>query len=1297
MKLSHLLLNSALALLVVQTMNAGQSVEYGTAGVYNQTIPLTPTNRVEQEICWALPVTGINHILGSTGGAFGFGAFGWAGNFQVGPPVGLSINNGWDNDLGVFINLTGVTNGGAGPFPYCALLRVQHDQANMLDDYEAWDLFGNRFFSQTVTFTVDNPSGAGFQLGNGSEPTAAVGFIRGLSTLVPLNSIPPTTFSNDASRLFEWKFEGNLNDSTGNGNTGIIFNGSSFTYIATPYQSPPISVVQDNATTYANVTSDRAGYSMTFNGSASYSQADTSAAVTYFWQQLSGPSQLVWPNGHTSATPLPIGSIWGDYPIQLTVTDVNGVTGVSQVDVGSVAQDSKGIVVNADPNADAVFGSMIAYGRNPWSFADQWEYNSMFLRCSVYGLSSGCVSPSVALTRFAGLQWEQTGAGTVSYVWGGVGNATPGQACANTLTGNITATQTTIPISNSACVDTSSLPTRIILGTSSPEEIRICSVTAGTPPAETLNVCYDGRGYLSTAASASSGTNIQQFKVTGSGTNFVTDSNAPVCPLGFPAPTGPSYYSTGTISLTAGSVNVVGSGTTFTSGMVGSYLVATATHSSTPYVLIRPISGFTDATHITLATAFPSDSDSGSYSYSITAGQRTLVLRGPMAIDTSATGLWMWNASGCESTTNLYVNPFTTGNEFASGHAAGFNTGTTYGGLPYSVTDTSGWIANTSQGGINFYGESGAWRKLWLRSGLTAAGNAANLIDNHLIHSPWGNIYGGGCFELICGGPGIMGFASAVLGAGSGPGAGQGPSWGDLRSYAKLGENNVVGIYNSGSIQCWQQDTRSNSYAEAWLVLAAIYDPNPTWKAEWVSDMALMQTVDTACHQSDYSWSQSSLWSTGGGQAFGPVTLTHNSTAVTGTFTLNGGGSACTGTAIGTGTVVNGSGTLTIASGTVSGDSIAVTGTMSSAPYTIQVMYSGSGSTIQIAGLWPGDTGSVTWMSVNTSGTANNLTSYGTDNNDTADLTQNYDCMVTGAGTAVLDHPWAGTTGSSYYGTLYVLSGYGQQAFYNGINAYRLRLLANSALPSASFYQGILNNTVAWIKNIGYNSTGLYVDYGSVFSFCAAASTLVTNPSASSALPQLSPGCNYPIQPANPQNLANNRAQNSELGIATSAYYAQNPTTPNKTWGDQTYGAVWGNPQYNIGGVYSDQYSSALASNIGATNLYLTSQAGDKWPGFYCGIGSCDEWPAYRLGGVDPTVTSDIYEPFTLSGITGAAKVNITVTAASGLAASTLCTSSPCHLTNIRQHTGWALIKIDYQNSGGTVIAPGVALPLYVP
>ncbi len=213
--------------------------------------------------------------------------------------------------------------------------------------------------------------------------------------------------------------------------------------------------------------------------------------------------------------------------MQLTVTDVNNNQTVTTQDIGAVAMDSKGIVVNADPNADAMFGNMIAFGQNPWGFADYWEEHAMYLRLADYTASGWGIS---------GPQWEQTGAGTVSYYWNGVGISPGDRSCFSTLTAGITAATLSIPISNASCLDFTAFPTRILLAAGgAPEEVRICSSSATSGPA-TLTVCYDGRGQ--NAASWNAGSLIGQDKVTGSGTKFITDPVAAVCPGGAPGPTG---------------------------------------------------------------------------------------------------------------------------------------------------------------------------------------------------------------------------------------------------------------------------------------------------------------------------------------------------------------------------------------------------------------------------------------------------------------------------------------------------------------------------------------------------------------------------------------------------------------------------------------------------------------------------------------------------------------------------------------------------------------------------------------
>lgn len=1235
-------------------MWAGQSIEYGTSLIYNETLPpAVGTNRLEFSLQnWDSGA--YTHVAGAAGA--GNGSFGWVCYFQSGP-VSLACSNSWSS-TGLAIPLSGLPTASFN-------VRLQHDITNKYDSYEAWDSNGVRFFFSQQPYTTETDSGEGFQMGNGNEPTVQCPFMRAYSTLVPVNSTPPTTRQSTAGQLFEWKFEGDLSDSSGNGNTAIYTPGSP-TYTATQYQEPPISVIANNPLSWTNITSARAGYPMPLSGAGSYSQADASAAVTYFWQQISGPSQLVWPSGHAGVSPAPVGASWGDYQIQLTVTDVNGNTDVSVQDIGMVAQDSKGVVVNADLNADALIGNMIAFGKNPWGYADYWQQFATHIRY-----------PN-QYWPLSGPQWEQTGAGTVSYVWGGTGGAT--------LTGNINATTLSIPISDASLLDFTSYPTRILLGTGPTEEIRICSSSATSGPA-TLTACYDGRGqHAASGTSWSSGQAVIQAKVTGTSTLFVSDPNSAACPSGAPnGITGLASYSVGTATITAGSATMTGSGTAWlANAAAGQYVRIAATHSSTTFEFIAQISTVNSDTSITLSRAYPSDADTLSgLSYAILPAFRTIDLRGPHIVDTNATGEWIWNASGCESETALYLNPFRSDNEFASGHDIPANNGRTMSGYQYSVTDSTGYVNEGPNGGIDFYGEDLSSMALCLRSGQKFACDAWHTMSNYMTKSPWGNLDGGGFPPLFMGGLGIAGFASAVLGAGSGPGSGQGASWGDLRSYAQLGVNTANSIYNSGTPQCWNGDTRDNAYAFSFLILGALYDPNPTFQNQWLAALPTMQADDAACHLSDFSWSNGFLWNNSGSNAFGPVTLTHNSTAVTGSGLAS---NACIGTARGTGTIVNGSSTLTITGGSPSGDSISITGTLSSAPFSVNVMY--SGTTLSV--LWPGDTGAVTWMSINTNNAGVNMTTYATSNADTADLQNSFNCVYNSSSSLTLDHPWPGSTGGSYFGFFGNIDGYGQQPFYNGINDYRIGVLSRATAPALgslpATYLGYANGIGGWIKSTGFNMPTLTTNYGRGYQFCEPAMT-----ASATGFDYQSPGCNYSASSINSETTG--REQNAEISNAFSDYYINNTNSGNMTWGNQAYGAIWGNPAYNTGGVYFD--AASAANNLAPTNLNAASIEGGKWYGFFSGMGMLHRWPAVRLGGVAPPDVRTVNVPYSLTGVTGASKVEVTVTEPTGIATSVTCTSSPCTVS-VDYRQGNPNLEIDVENSGGSIIAKGDPVPWHI-
>ena len=211
--------------------------------------------------------------------------------------------------------------------------------------------------------------------------------------------------------------------------------------------------------------------------------------------------------------------------------------------------DANGVVINADPNADKLYGPMIAFGKNPWGYADERALAATTLRKAVYETpGSGIVNPT----------WMINGQGTISYMFAGVGGVgIPGTSLCGPIP---SATALSIVVCDAGKLDLSVLPTRILINPPySAEEIRIRSTT-GISGQQTLGVCYDGRSQLggasylvATPQAWNAGTPVGQFKVTGSNTRFTSDPNTPICPAGAPGPPGRVTYTGGTVSMTPGS------------------------------------------------------------------------------------------------------------------------------------------------------------------------------------------------------------------------------------------------------------------------------------------------------------------------------------------------------------------------------------------------------------------------------------------------------------------------------------------------------------------------------------------------------------------------------------------------------------------------------------------------------------------------------------------------------------------------------------------------------------------------
>ena len=642
----------------------------------------------------------------------------------------------------------------------------------------------------------------------------------------------------------------------------------------------------------------------------------------------------------------------------------------------------------------------------------------------------------------------------------------------------------------------------------------------------------------------------------------------------------------------------------------------------------------------------------------------------------------LFGTTGCESETAVYLNPVGAGlgNSFATGHDLPGLDGTLQSRKQYSITDTSGWVNFSSTGGINFYGEDLAHWALFYRSGLSAAKAAAETISNYWIRSPWGNADGNGFPRLFLGGGALGAWVSYLTDPASKV------SISDLRAYANQGVSMVSGFAANGCSA--YDDTRDSGWAYLWLILASIYDPDTSssaapggisWRASWQSQLPQMLANDNLCQQPDHSWSSGFYWNNN----VGPVTLTAGSTAATGN---NIPSSACAGIGTGTGSVTANLAGFTVSSGSLTpsnGDhTLILTGTRAGQPFTGSYLYSydrsGAGT---LSVLWPGDSGSVTWMdsTVNAGNTANALTAFATSNSDVADLAYNYACIWNSAGSLTLDHAWQGQSGGNYYLYASNLAGYGQDTFMVGIKALSMSYLARQTLPAlsgyATAYAALTNNTTAWINTTGFDPNTKGMNYGTVFAFCAPQTTAVPGYEART------PGCNYGL---NTDAQVASRELNAEIGTAAALFYDLNPNPANLAWADMIYGALWGSSAYNTSGAYQD--ANSVGNNLGFSNMGDGYIHIGKWTGFFAGAGMSHRWPAERLGGVQPPTYRNAQIGFDGGAVSGAAAARILVTAPSGAQTTFACSASPCTVM-VDDRQGTHLYQVQYLGGDGSVLS----------
>jgi len=1011
------------------------------------------------------------------------------------------------------------------------LVRVQRDPAHSRFVCELWNYDDSGYQREILNITGSTswPYSDG-RFGD-ANTSVSLGFFRIFSTLLPDGGRPPVTAS--IGDITDLKFDGNALDDSGNGHDVSLPAGASF--IQTPNQVPVSTIRTAGAPAWSNWVSLRAGHAAALDGSASYSLADASSNVSYQWQQLSGPSTLIW-SSRSVATPTVSGLIFGTYRFQLQVTDAAGKTAASNLDVGSVATDDNGVVVQANPAADALFGPMIAFGRNPWQYQDYIALRSAQVR-------------SPYIKALSPPSWINNLSGTIDFkpFYG----TSPSQT---SLAGNIAAGDMSITVMDATKLDLSVFPTIVQISPwGSTEEVRICGASGNT-----LSVCFDGRGwrqglYNEVAAPQAwgAGATVAQLKTAGHSTSFLND----FCPAG-PGEEGQIYYAAGAVSVAANSNVVTGTGTVWTDpSLAGRRIRLSGHHSGVPFFFFAAISAVNSPTSITLSRPYPAEADTeGNLTYAIITPGR-YIARNWLRTDGS-TGQQISPVSSCESDTQMYQ---------AGGDAIANNNTAPQVGQHYAYS-SSIWL---SEFGPNYYDEVLAHYASYYRSGYSLFLNNARGIGDYWATMPE---LDQGYYPVTPRHAGVTGMlAGAVL-------DGRVNNWKMIRN---LAHSAVTGEYSGGAIltSC-DTDVREDAYGLSWIALAAMFDPvdtgsptDPNQRSYWRAQLDKAYVRDQGCLANNV-FSQGFY-----GGNIGPLSMTQGSSKVIGSSIPP---ALCPVTATGTLTVANGSATAT-GSGFSADQKIVIKALRFGQSYLFYSTFTNNGSnSITLATPFDGDSGTYSYQIESDL----NFLSFATDITDHTNLNTFYACQQTDPTTIMLDRPWAGSTGifnATRSASTYV--GYGVTPFLNGIKVLAMRYAALGASKTTSYnYSAMASSVANWILTEGFDSSTGGLFYARGFYNC--------EPPGSYKI-----GCDYG---PNPDSKIASRTLSGEAQNAMTVAYQASPTQTNLAFGDQFYGAQWGkpgfgNPPYSDG-LYLNTLDSDTAFNYKWIGFLFGMGMSHQWP-----------------------------------------------------------------------------------------------------
>jgi hypothetical protein len=356
--------------------------------------------------------------------------------------------------------------------------------------------------------------------------------------------------------------------------------------------------------------------------------------------------------------------------------------------------------------------------------------------------------------------------------------------------------------------------------------------------------------------------------------------------------------------------------------------------------------------------------------------------------------------------------------------------------------------------------------------------------------------------------------------------------------------------------------------------------------------------------------------------------------------------------------------------GFIAATRIAITGIKGGASFTGWYYFTRNSSiqiTLASSATWPGDTGSITWMTDSTTWS----TVFGRTADD-AQFEKSWSCILDSPTQITLHRNWDGTT-NTYQAYNANVAGYAVQPYMLGIRerGWKWASQAATAAGDPTTAANLLNLrslAAQWQYSTARDplTDGFYY---AIMPICLPIST------ASMDI------CRGDVYPSDYGKVAA-REFGGENQETLAAYYDYSAST---TWGDRMYGSLWGYAPYTTGGVYTpaDQLTEALPA-YGAVNNTILGVG--KWTGFFFGMGMAHQWPAARLGGIAPEVARAMQIGFSFPA--GAALAKFTSTAPNGKVTTTTCNASPCEVTmDARQ--GEHVLQMEYLTAGSVRVSLG--------